>query len=89
MHNLGLIDAIIEVIVKISKCPMCCCFWVTLIVTIYFGYNVIVSTMLSIAMAYISNYIGIVLLLFNRLYEYLWQRANQRKRKQTKIKKRL
>ena len=77
MQHLGLSEAIAGVITKIAKCHRCCSFWLTLAVMIYYGYEPFVSLVLSILMAYISNFFGLLLLLLNKLYTKLWQRIEK------------
>ena len=77
MQHLGLSEAIARVITKIAKCHRCCSFWLTLAVMIYYGYEPFESLVLSILMAYLSNFFGLVLLLMNKLYTKLWQRIEK------------
>lgn len=77
--NLGLGEAIAEVSGKVLRCPTCLSFWGVLAALLFDGADIIIAVSLSIFAAYLSNFAGIVLHLFNRLYTWLWERANQKK----------
>lgn len=79
MQHLGLCEAIAEIIGKIAKCHVCCCFWGTLTALLYGGCGLIAAISFSIIMAYLSNYFSIVLVLMQKLYTKLWQRINQKR----------
>lgn len=78
MQHLGLCEAIAEVIGKVAKCHVCCCFWGTLAALLYSGCAIIEAISLSIIMAYLSNYFGILLMVLNKWYDVLWQKTNQK-----------
>ncbi len=78
MQHLGLCEAIAEIIGKIAKCHTCCCFWGTLAALLYSGCEIIVAISLSIIMAYLSNYFGLLLIVLNRWYDVLWQKINKK-----------
>lgn len=77
MQHLGLCEAIAEIIGKIAKCHICCCFWLTLAALLYSGCGIIAAVSLSIIMAYMSNFFGIVLVLMQKVYNQLWEKVNQ------------
>ena len=77
--HLGLPQTISNVVSRVCKCHKCLSFWVTLVVLLLIGCNVIVSAMLSLAMAYISNWFGMILVWLNNKYNELWQRLNKQK----------
>lgn len=77
--NLGLGEAIARVSGKILQCPLCLSFWGTMAALLYSGADIIVTVVLSILMAYLSNFFGIVLMILNQLYDKLWQRNNRKK----------
>lgn len=79
MQHLGLCEAIAEVIGKIAKCHVCCCFWGTLAALLYSDCGIIVAVSLSIIMAYLSNYLSIILILMQKIYYWLWQKINKKK----------
>lgn len=87
MHHLGLVEAVIDVVAKIAKCSTCSCFWGVLAILIYLGYDVIGAMALSILMAYLSNYVGILLVFANKIYGRLWQRVNKSSRTKKRKKK--
>lgn len=77
--NLGLGDAIAEVSGKILKCPVCLSFWGALAALVYNGTDIVIAVSLSILVAYLSNFVGIALMMLNRLYITLYgkETANQ------------
>lgn len=77
--HLNLPQAISMVVSKVCKCHKCLTFWGTMIILAIVGYNVIISAMLAILMAYLSNWFAILLVWLNKKYDGLWQRLNQRK----------
>lgn len=79
MQHLGLCEAIAEVIGKIARCHVCCCFWLTLAALLYSGCGIIAAISLSIIVAYLSNYFGILLMLMQKIYEKLWEKINKKK----------
>lgn len=79
MQHLGLCEAIAEVIGKIARCHVCCCFWGTLAALLYSGCGIIAAISLSIIMAYFSNYFGILLMLMQKLFDMLWEKTNRKK----------
>ncbi len=79
MQHLGLCEAIAEVISKIAKCHVCSCYWFTLAALLYSGCGIIEAISLSIIMAYLSNYFGIILMLMQKLYDKLWEKINKKK----------
>ena len=79
MQHLGLCEAIAEIIGKIAKCHICCCFWLTLAALLHSGCEIVAAISLSIVMAYLSNYFVIVLMLMQRIYSVLWQKTSKKK----------
>lgn len=77
MQHLGLSEAIVGVAEKIAKCHKCCAFWATIAALSYFGYDPFATLALSILMAYLSNFFGLLLVLLNKLYLRLWQKTEK------------
>ena len=77
-HHLGLPQAIAAVVAKVARCPICLTFWATLFVLMLTGSDFIVAVMLSVLAAYLSNYWGLVTMLLQKLYSYLWKRIRAR-----------
>lgn len=75
-HHLGLSEEAAEVVKKIASCPKCCTFWLSLFVLIYNGCDLFVSASLSMLVAYLSFYFGLILILLQKLYDWLWQKLN-------------
>lgn len=76
-HHLGLTEEASKIIGKIAECPKCCSFWVSLSALIYSGCDLFVSIALSLLVAYLSFYFGLILILLQRLYDWLWQKVNR------------
>ena len=75
--NLGLGEAIAEVTSKILKCPICLSFWGVFVALVISGTDVVLSVVLSIFMAYLSNFFSILLWVANLLYDKLWKRIKE------------
>lgn len=73
--NLGLGEAIAKVSGKILQCPICLTFWGSLAALLLYRTDIIVAVLLSIAASYLSNFLGIVLMMCNRLYDWLYGKA--------------
>lgn len=73
-QHLGLTDAVSKILTKILKCPRCLSFWAVLAVLLWLRCNLIIAMGLSILMAYLSVWIGMLLVLASKLYDRLWQK---------------
>lgn len=78
-QHLGLAGELAQLAVKIAKCPKCTTFWVTLAALIYSGCDVIAAVALSMLMAYLSFWVGFVLIGAQKLYDAIWQKINKKK----------
>lgn len=78
-HHLGLTEEMAKIANKIARCPKCCSFWIALFVLIYNGCNWLVSIALSLAVAYLSYFFGLILIVLQKIYNWLWQKANRKK----------
>lgn len=76
--NLGLGEALADVSGKILKCPTCLTFWGTLVTLYCYKADIITMLVLSIFVAYLSNYFGLILSMLNKLYDRLWVLINKR-----------
>ena len=76
--NLGLGKAIADVSGKILKCPTCLTFLGTLVTLYCYKADIITMLALSIFMAYLSNYLGLILSILNKLYDRLWELINRK-----------
>lgn len=77
--NLGLGEAIADVSSKIMKCPICLTFWSTMASMYYYDVDIITMLVLSISMAYLSNYFGLVVYVLNLLYDRIWMVLNKKR----------
>lgn len=78
-QHLGLAEAIVGVVVKVSRCPKCLSFWAVLISLIIMRAHIVVAIGLSLICAYLSNWLGLILMLLANIYNDLWERINQKK----------
>ena len=76
-HHLGLTEAIAGVITKIAKCHKCVVFWVTLFTLTFSGYNLFIVIGLSLFNAYLSNWVGLILIWLNGKYYAIWERLSK------------
>lgn len=79
MQHLGLCEAIANVVCKVAKCHVCCCFWMTLAALLYSGCGIIAAVSLSIIMAYLSNFFSVFLMLMQKIYNRLWEKTSRMK----------
>jgi hypothetical protein len=77
--HLGLFSAIVRVLSKIAKCERCAAMWLSLSVLLYSGCDLFAAIALSILGAYLSFYLGLVLMVLNKIYNSLWQKINKQK----------
>ena len=75
--HLGLPQAIAGVLARISKCHKCLSFWLTLSALMLIGCPMNLVALLSILMAYLSNWLGMLLYWFNKISERLWERLKE------------
>lgn len=77
-QHLGLAQEIARIITKISRCSKCTTMWVTLGVLVLCGYEILAAAALSLIMAYLSYWFGLILIIFQAIYNKLWQRLQRR-----------
>lgn len=78
-QHLGLSEAIVGVVSKVSRCPKCLSFWAVLAVLLLLNAHPIVAIGLALVCAYLSNWLGLILMLLANKYNDLWERVNKRK----------
>lgn len=76
-HHLGLTEVVTKIVGKIAECPKCCSFWLTLAVLLSGGCELFPSVVLSLLVAYLSFYFGLILMLLQKIYDWLWQKVNR------------
>lgn len=76
-HHLGLAEEAAKIIDKIAGCPKCISFWLTLFVLLLSNCNLLVAIALSLVAAYLSYYFGLILMLFQNVYNWLWEKVNK------------
>lgn len=74
-HHLGFIGKAYAVAGEVARCPMCSVFWGTAVVLWYYGGDAPEVIALSFAMAYLSNWVAILLDLLSKANDKLWQRS--------------
>lgn len=79
MQHLGLAEELAGLAVKVSKCPKCTTFWLTLATLIYSGCDVVAAVALSLLMAYLSFWFGFILIGLQKFYDLIWERVNKKK----------
>lgn len=72
-QHLGLPEAVARVVLRVAKCPKCLSFWIALLVLVRSGCNVFAAVGLSLTVAYLSFWFGLLLGWLNRKYAKLWQ----------------
>lgn len=79
--QLGLTEAVMKVVVKITKCHKCLTFWGSLVILWIAGCNIIIAILLSLLGAYLSEWAALAFAELAKEYERLWHELNkQRKR---------
>lgn len=76
-QHLGLSEAIAQIVLKVARCSKCLSFWCVLFVLIVYDCSIITALLLSILMAYLSHYFSLLLMVLNKLYDWLWQKGNK------------
>lgn len=76
-QHLGLPEAVARVVLRVAKCPKCLSFWIALLVLVLSGCNVFAAVGLSLIVAYLSFWFGLLLGWLNRNYDQLWQRLQK------------
>ena len=76
--HIGLPQAISGVVGKVCKCHKCLTFWSVFVVLLLIGCNIIVAAMLSLIASYMSNWFGLLLVWLNEIYEWIWQKLNEK-----------
>lgn len=79
LQHLGLTVAMATVARKIASCYKCCTFWGCLAALLLSGADIITAVCLSIFMSYLSHYFALVLMVLKKLYDWLWDRINNRR----------
>lgn len=79
-HHLGFIEKAYAVCGDIARCPMCSVFWGTIGVLIVTGCRPLEAVALSFAAALFSNWVGLLLWVAKRYYDFLWERLDRNPR---------
>lgn len=77
-HHLGLVEKAAGIAGEIAGCPRCTVFWVTLGVLLIEHTDVVASVAVSMVLAYLTDWFGLLLFDFAKLYEKLWKRQRKR-----------
>lgn len=71
--HLGLPQAIAGVVTKVFRCHKCLSFWLTLIGLAIIGCPLDLVALLSIAAAYMSDWLGMLLVVINKISNKIWE----------------
>lgn len=75
--HLGLSKEIARISNKILNCSTCLTFWVTLSACYFFAkQEIIICLIIAISCAYSANYVSLIFIYLNKLYNKLWQKLN-------------
>lgn len=77
-QHLGLLEAVAKVVEKVAGCSMCSTFWACMAVSVYMGEDLALSFLFAIVAAYLSAWLGLLLILLQRLYNESWERLRKR-----------
>lgn len=78
IQHLGLTVAMADVARKIASCYKCCTFWSCLAVLVFLGVDILHAAALSIFMSYLSHYFALLLMVFQKAYDWLWQKISKK-----------
>ena len=76
-QHLGLSEAVASVVAKVAKCPKCLVFWASLAALTAYQCDAVMAIGLSLINAYLSNWVGLLLMWLNRKYNTIWDRLNK------------
>lgn len=74
-HHLGFISKVYAIIGEIARCPMCSVFWGTVVILLYYDCDISEVIALSFVMAYLSNWVAILLDMLSKANDILWQKS--------------
>ena len=80
-HHLGLITKVADVISQIAGCCRCSVFWAVLAITVITGVEPLLCVFVAIVLAYASEWASLVLYAANKVYDTLWQRIKNKRRR--------
>lgn len=78
-QHLGLAEAIARVVDKVASCAQCFTFWCTMSALLYLGYNVYLSALAAIVVAYLSNWFVLLLVFLQRIFTQLYEKTRNEK----------
>lgn len=76
-HHLGFVAKVYKVLGMIARCPMCSVFWATLVLLLWYGYEVVEVVVASFIVAYLSNWVAMVYEWLSYIYDKVWQRLRR------------
>ena len=80
-HHLGLITKVADVISQIAGCCRCSVFWAVMAITVITGVEPLLCVFVAIVLAYASEWASLVLYAANKVYDTLWQRIKNKRRR--------
>lgn len=77
-QHLGLTVEASKIVSKISKCPKCLSFWITLAALIYNKCDPLKAIALSFIMAYLSFWLSLLFPILQKAYNRIWTKLNKK-----------
>lgn len=77
IQHLGLTMEMAKVAGKIAACYKCCTFWCCLLTLLIRRADILTAVGLSICMAYLSHYFSLLLIVLQKVYDWLWQKTQK------------
>ncbi len=80
-HHLGLVEKVSEVVAEVASCARCSVFWAVLAVLLFRQSDIVISFGIAMALAYATDWFGILLFKASNMYDGIWQRLSNLKRR--------
>ncbi len=80
-HHLGLVEKVSEVVAEVASCARCSVFWAVLAVLLVRHTDIVISVGIAMAFAYATDWFGILLYKVSNMYDGIWQRLSNLKRR--------
>lgn len=80
-HHLGLVEKVAEAVGEVASCARCSVFWAVLAVLTVRHTDIVISVGIAMALAYAADWFGILLYKVSNMYDGIWQRLSNLKRR--------
>lgn len=77
-HHLGLVGKVAEVVTEVAACQRCSVFWTVLVVLTLSGVPALQSALAALPLAYLCDWLGLVLYRLAKIYDSVWKRIAER-----------